>query len=63
MHTPPTHAEFAHATEAPQAPLLLHVWTLLPEHCRVPGVHVPVQMPPTHAELVQAVTAPHWPLD
>jgi hypothetical protein len=58
-----TQAELAQAIEAPQAPPLPHVWTLLPEHCTAPGVQVPVQTPLTHAELVQAVAAPHWPLD
>ena len=34
----------------------------LPEHCEVPGVHVPVHTPPEHAELLQATGDPQAPV-
>jgi hypothetical protein len=63
MHMPLTQAEVTHATPAPQPPLLLQVCTLLPEHCKAPGLHEPVQTPDTHAELMQVAVLPHCPLD
>jgi hypothetical protein len=43
-------------------PLLLHVWTPLPEHSALPGAHSPVQTPATHAWLVQGTVVSHVPL-
>jgi hypothetical protein len=50
------------AEAVPHWPLALQVWTALPEHCVVPGVHTPVHAPLTQAEEVHADAAPHWPL-
>lgn len=51
-----------HAAAVPHWPLELQVWTALPEHCVVVGVHTPVHAPVTQAEDVHAVAVPHWPL-
>jgi rubredoxin len=61
MHAPPEHVEFVHGTPVPQLPPLLHVCTLLPEHCKAPGVQLPLQAPLTHAEFMQADGVPYWP--
>jgi hypothetical protein len=61
VHAPLTHAEALHAVPVFHWPFDWHVCSVLPEHCRAPGVHVPVQTPDTHAAL-HATVVPHWPL-
>jgi hypothetical protein len=65
VHLPATQAVPAHAMPAPQAPLAVHVSTLLPcgEHCVVPGAHEPVQAPATHASSPQSMAMPQMPVD
>jgi hypothetical protein len=44
---PPEHVWWGplQATGAPQVRSVPHVWTALPEHCVVPGVHAGTQVP------------------
>ena len=62
MHAPFTQAWFVHATGVPHDPPL-HVCTLLPEHCVVPAVHVPVHTPLTHVCPLQLTAVPHGPAE
>jgi hypothetical protein len=51
----------AHASVAPHAPLVSHVWTPFPAHCLLPGVQTPVHAPLTQADDAQVAAAPHCP--
>jgi len=46
-----------------QAPWLLHVCGVVPEHWVAPGEQLPVQSPLTHAWFVHACAAPHAPVE
>jgi hypothetical protein len=63
VQAPLTHAEAAHATPAPQAPLAEHVCTLLPpgEQRVSLGAHEPVHAPATQAWSPQSAAAPQTP--
>lgn len=50
-----------HAEGVPQAPLAVHVATLLPWHSVWAGAQTPVQTPPTQVWFTQATAAPHVP--
>lgn len=49
VHVPFTQAEVTHADEAPHAPFVSQICTLLPEHRAASGVHTPTHEPPTQA--------------
>jgi hypothetical protein len=55
----------AHVAWFVHAPVLLHVWGVLPEQLVCPGAHMPEQTPATQVWLlvVQLVAFPHVPLE
>jgi hypothetical protein len=52
----------AHATGAPQLPVVSHVSTPLPEHFVDPIAHVPTHIPPEHVCMPQSTGMPHAPV-
>ncbi len=63
VHDPPVHVWLVQGVALPHAPLALHVWTPVPEHCVVPGAHTPVQPPPTQAIIPQSTGSAQRPDD
>ena len=61
MHAPLAHAWLVQDAGKLHCPLAAHVCTPLPEHCVMPGVHVPAQTPPEHVP-VHGVARPHCPV-
>jgi hypothetical protein len=61
VQAPAAHA-YGHIVGEPHVPSEAQVWTALPTHSALPGVHTPVHAPFTHAWLVHATTALQLPV-
>jgi hypothetical protein len=61
LQAPLLHMPVEQVADAPHCPVLSQVCTALPEHCVLPGAHVPLHAFPVHT-YGQLEAAPHWPV-